>query len=83
MSFQFLHAEVGGWLSLLVTSCGIGAVGGPLDTCDLCLSLAQYSRTFHRALTFTTESLASPAHADGQHWEGGRQAGVEERTVFY
>lgn len=49
---------------------------------ELCLPLAQHLRTFHKALTFTTESLASPAHADGQHWEGGRQAGVEKELCF-
>jgi len=69
MSLLFLCAEV-----------GIGPVVGlelwvDLDTCELCLRLAQRSRTFHKALTFTTESFASPAHADGQHWEGGRHAG--------
>lgn len=50
-------------------------------TCEVWLSLARHSRTFHKALIFATESLASPAHADGLHWEGGGQTGTKEGPV--
>lgn len=36
-------------------------------TRELCVSQAQSSKTFHKALIVTTESLAFSAHADGQH----------------
>lgn len=52
-------------------------------TCEVWLSLARHSRTFHKALIFTTESLASPAHADGLHWEGGGQTGTKEGPLPY
>lgn len=58
-------------------------MGGLLDTCELCLPLVQPSRTFHKAVTSTTESLTCLSCQCRWAAFGGREADIEKKELCF
>lgn len=65
---------------LIVSSCGIGAMGGLTHVNFLSGPALE---DFLQSLDPHHRSLTSPIHADGQQWEVGKREGVVKSAVFY